>query len=71
MANIDIEKKDRNKSPIWFWIVGLLVLAGIIWWIAADKDKPEVEEAGVLEQRISANPEADAPAEEKLVLLYA
>lgn len=71
MANIDIEKKDRNKSSIWLWIVGLLVIAGIIWWIAADNDEPEVEEAGVYEQRISANPEADSPAANKLVLLYA
>lgn len=31
MADIDIEK--RESKPIWAWIIGLLVLIGIIWLI--------------------------------------
>ena len=39
MADINIEK-DKSKqggggSKIWLWVIGILVLAGIIWWIAA------------------------------------
>lgn len=56
MAKIDIEKKNNNNSNIWMWILGLLVIAGIIWWIAGSgDDEPEVEETAVYEQRISAN----------------
>lgn len=59
MAKIDIEKKkDKNNSSIWLWIIGILIIAGIVWWIAADNDEPEVEEAAVIEQRISENREA-------------
>lgn len=55
MADINIEKdKNNNSSKVWLWVIGLLVLAGIIWWIAAGTDDAEVyEEAEVVEQRIS------------------
>lgn len=66
-----LKKKESNNSNIWLWVAGLLVIAGIIWWIAADNDEPEVEEAGVLEQSISVNIEPDSPNEERLFLLYA
>lgn len=59
MANIDIEKKNKNNnSSTWLWILGILVLAGVIWWIASGNDEPEVEEAAVYEQRISVNSDA-------------
>lgn len=61
MAEIDIEKKkSSNKSP-WLWILALLVLAGVIWWIAAEDEKPitaydapevaETEEVGQIEKQ--------------------
>ena len=47
MADINIEKK-KNK-PIWPWILGLLLLAGIIWAIAGIDSEPEAEVAAVEE----------------------
>lgn len=44
MAEINIEKKN-NKKSIWPWIVGLLVLVGIIWVIAEVAESPEDEVA--------------------------
>lgn len=57
MADIKVEKKGNN-SPIWPWIVGILVLAGIIWWIAADDEKPITaydapETTAIQEERVS------------------
>lgn len=57
MADIDIEKKNKNNKSVWLWIIGILIVAGIVWWIAAANDEPEVEEATVIEQRISSNME--------------
>ena len=57
MADINIEKDKSKKgggdSKIWLWVIGALILAGIIWWILAANDEPEVEGADVYEQRIS------------------
>lgn len=44
MAEINIEKKN-NKKSIWPWIVGLLLLVGIIWVIAEVADSPDEEVA--------------------------
>jgi hypothetical protein len=33
MADIDLERKQG--PPAWLWVLGLLVLAGIVWWIVA------------------------------------
>lgn len=49
MAEIKVEKK--NKAPIWPWIIGILVLLGIIWFLveAFEEEEPmyeEVEEVG-------------------------
>lgn len=72
MADIDIEK-DKNKgggdsSKIWLWVLGILVLAGIIWWIAAAGNEEEVEEAEVYEQRISQTLEIVPPGEDILLV---
>lgn len=65
MANIDIEKKDKNNnSSMWLWIVGILVLAGVIWWIASADDEPKAEGAEVYEQRISGIFDAVFPEDE-------
>lgn len=43
MADINIEKK--KSRPIWPWILLLLLVGGIIWWVAdADTDNPELVE---------------------------
>lgn len=45
MADINVERKQRS---IWPWIVGLLVLALLIWLLASmmdrDDDAPVVDE---------------------------
>jgi len=61
MANIDIEKKNK-KSSAWLWIVGILAIVGIIWLIAAGDDKPELEEAALYEEDVTAHLPADYPA---------
>lgn len=46
MAEIKVEKKD--KAPIWPWIIGILVLLGLIWFLidafSDDTDEYEMEE---------------------------
>lgn len=37
MAEINIE--PRKKSPIWPWILGVLLLGGIIWFLTRDRDR--------------------------------
>lgn len=42
MAEIKVEKK--NKAPIWPWIVGILVLLGLIWFLVeAFEEEEEIE----------------------------
>ena len=69
MADINIEKdKNKGSNQIWLWVLGILVLAGIIWWIAAASgEEAEVEEAEVYEQRISQTLETD-PMGENILL---
>ncbi len=52
MADIKIEKKKNNNTPIWPWILGLLLVAGIIWAIASmDSDpEPASNEVAVVEE---------------------
>ena len=49
MAEIKVERK--NKAPIWPWIIGILVLLGIIWFLveAFEEEEPVYEEAEVEE----------------------
>lgn len=72
MANIDIEKdknKNNSSAKIWLWVIGILILAGIIWWwIAAADDGAEVEEAEVYEQRISQTMEIEPLRENSLLV---
>lgn len=45
MAEIKVEKKNR---PVWPWILGILLLAAIIWIIADDGDREPVEQVGTV-----------------------
>lgn len=66
MAEINIEKK-KNKRPIWPWIVGLLLLGGIIWAIAEiDTEREEVAavEEPYTEEPIVTEPQANVIEEE-------
>lgn len=46
MAEIKVEKKKGNNA--WIWIIVILVIAGIIWWIAsADNDEEVYEEDNI------------------------
>ena len=49
MAEIKVEKK--NKSSIWPWIIGIIVLLGIIWFLieAFGEEEPALEEVEVEE----------------------
>lgn len=49
MAEIKVEKKD--KAPIWPWIIGILLLLGIIWFLveAFEEEEPMYEEVEVEE----------------------
>jgi hypothetical protein len=44
MAEIRVDNKEGNKSPIWPWILGALVLIGLIWGVSEllsrDDDRP-------------------------------
>jgi hypothetical protein len=44
MAEIKVEKKNR---PVWPWILGILLLAAVIW-IIADDDREPVEQIGTV-----------------------
>ncbi len=37
MAEINIE--PRSKRPIWPWILGVLLLGGLIWFLTRDRDR--------------------------------
>lgn len=49
MAEIRVEPK--SKTPIWPWIIGILILLGLIWLLmdAFGEDEPELEEAPIEE----------------------
>lgn len=45
MADIRVEKKNR---PVWPWILGILLLAAIIWIIADDNDREPADQIGTV-----------------------
>lgn len=45
MAEIRVEKKNR---PVWPWILGVLLLAAIVWIIADDNDTEPREQIGTV-----------------------
>lgn len=49
MAEINIERK-KGKKPVWPWILGLLLLAGIIWAISDSDDEPQLDEVAAVEE---------------------
>lgn len=56
MADINIEKK-KNNTPIWPWILGALVLIGVIWAIAEmGGDDQEREQVAVAEEQYREDP---------------
>lgn len=60
MAEINIERK-KNEKPIWPWIVGLLLLVGIVWGVSEIDENPIAE---VTEQQTVLNPgEVEEPEE--------
>lgn len=62
MAEINVERKT-NKKPVWPWLLGLLILIGVIWAIAASTNDPErvemaeEEQFPVLSERVADRPE--------------
>lgn len=50
MADINIEKKKKSNTPIWPWILGLLLLVGVIWAIVEMTGEPEREQVAVAEE---------------------
>lgn len=51
MAEIRVEPK-HNKTPIWPWIIGLLLLVGLIWIVAETFDGEEAPEVAAVETPI-------------------
>lgn len=51
MAEIRVEPK--RKAPIWPWIVGILILLGLIWLLAEafDRDDDEYEDDRIEDNR--------------------
>ncbi|WP_225000271.1 hypothetical protein [Cesiribacter sp. SM1] len=51
MAEIRVEPK--RKAPIWPWIVGILILLGLIWLLAEafDRDDDEYENDRIEDDR--------------------
>ena len=67
MADINIEKK--KSKPIWPWILGLLLLAGIIWAIAGIDSEPEAEGVAAVEEPyrdevVNTEPQSNVMGEE-------
>lgn len=48
MANIEIQKKNKNNS-FWPWILGLLLIVAVAWIAVEvfDNDDPSAEEANI------------------------
>ncbi|PRY12436.1 hypothetical protein CLV24_108180 [Pontibacter ummariensis] len=66
MAEINVEKK--NKNPIWPWILGILIIGGVVWWVLAEDEKPltayDAPEAGQFEEGVASGGYAAAETEE-------
>lgn len=41
MVEIPVERKSTGV-PWWVWLLGALLLLGVLWWIFADNDREEV-----------------------------
>ncbi|EMR01923.1 hypothetical protein [Cesiribacter andamanensis] len=41
MAEIRVDRKDENRNPIWPWILGALVLIGLIWGVSELLDRDD------------------------------
>lgn len=52
MAEIKVEKK--NKAPVWPWIIGILVLLGLIWFLVEAFEEDEMEYEEVETQEVGA-----------------
>lgn len=63
MAEIRVEPK--RKAPIWPWIIGILILLGLIWLLveAFDRDddyEDRIEERGVEQDTVGKLPAYDS-----------
>jgi hypothetical protein len=56
MAEIHVER--RTSFPIWGWVLGIIVLALIVWWIVAASNRTRTE--GVRETRPAVQQPAPA-----------
>jgi hypothetical protein len=41
MAEINVERRDPNRTPIWPWILGALLLIGLVWAVVALLDRTD------------------------------
>ncbi|MFD2515210.1 hypothetical protein ACFSRY_15155 [Pontibacter locisalis] len=60
-----MEDKDdvkRNRKSLWLWIVGILVIAGIVWWIVADGEEQviayDAPETGQVQETVGGSASA-------------
>lgn len=61
MADINIEKKS-SKKPVWPWILGALLLIGVIWAIAEmGDDEEQVAGVAVVEESYDQEPAVTDP----------
>lgn len=59
MAEIKVEKK--NKAPIWPWIIGILILLGLIWLLinAFGNDEDEYMPEEIDPQEVEGRVDSD------------
>lgn len=55
MARIPVEKKGGAGTPWWLWLLGLILLVGLIWLLVEAFDTEEVEEP-VVEEPVVTEP---------------
>lgn len=65
MADIDIQRK---RGGVWAWVIGLLLLAGLVWLVAELVDGPDEVEAGEAAVPAAAAPMAPAAPAPVLVI---
>ena len=68
MADINIEKKSSGSKWIWI-ILGLIILALIIWWIVGDNDE-EIEDTTIEQVEETSAPEFEENEENEDVAGY-
>ncbi len=59
MADIDVERK--SGPPIWMWVLGLLLLALIIWAIVSMMDRDDTRVAGPMTDTVGTTWDTVAP----------